>query len=137
MSTSRIIVEGLVKRYDGKTAVNGVSLRVEPGEIYALLGPNGAGKTTTLKTIVGLLRPDSGYVLIDGLNVHADRARALRNIGYVPENPVGFDYLRVREFFEFVASLRGIPRDALRERTEKYLQLFQRSEEHTSELQSL
>jgi ABC-2 type transport system ATP-binding protein len=125
VSKCRVIVQGLVKRYGGKVAVNGLSFIVEPGEIYALLGPNGAGKTTTLKTIVGLLKPDAGYVSVCGVDVHVDRANALRYIGYVPENPVGFDYLRVREFFEFVGSLRGIPRDVLSERVERLLSVFQ------------
>ncbi|ABL78816.1 ABC transporter ATP-binding protein [Thermofilum pendens] len=119
-----LVVKGLEKRYGGKAAVEGLSFAVRPGEIYALLGPNGAGKTTTLKCVVGLLRPDAGDVVVCGHSVLRERREVLRCTGYVPENPVGFDYLRVSEFLDFVGALRRIPRDVLSERAERYISMF-------------
>jgi ABC-2 type transport system ATP-binding protein len=112
------------KSYGRLRALSGVTLTVKPGEIYGLLGPNGAGKTTTLKIIVGLLRPDSGLVRVCGVDVVAERERALRRVGYVPENPVVFENLKAIEFFRLVASLRGIPREVFEERLKRYVQLF-------------
>ena len=124
-------VAGVRKAYGRTVALNGVSLSVKGGEIYGLLGPNGAGKTTLLKIVVGLLRPDAGSVTVCGFDVQRDRRRALACTGYVPENPVGFDYLTVREFLEFVSALRGLPRERVEERIEKYLDLFGiRDKEH-------
>lgn len=122
---------GVRKAYGRTVALNGVSLSVKGGEIYGLLGPNGAGKTTLLKIVVGLLRPDAGSVTVCGFDVQRDRRRALACTGYVPENPVGFDYLTVREFLEFVGALRGLPRERVEESIEKYLDLFGiRDKEH-------
>jgi len=118
-------VEGVSKSYGRVRALDGVSLNVRGSEIYGLLGPNGAGKTTLLKICVGLLRPDSGTVRICGVDVRERREEALRHVGYVPENPVVFENLTAREFLEFIASLRGIPRDEFEERYERYVQLFQ------------
>jgi ABC-2 type transport system ATP-binding protein len=119
------------KAYGRTVALNGVSLSVKGGEIYGLLGPNGAGKTTLLKIVVGLLRPDAGSVTVCGFDIQRDRRRALACTGYVPENPVGFDYLTVREFLEFVGALRGLPRERVEESIEKYLDLFGiRDKEH-------
>ena len=66
-----LLIENLWKRYDGKPAVEGLSLGVRPGEVFGLIGPNGAGKTTTLKIVVGLLKPDYGRVVVDGHDVLA------------------------------------------------------------------
>jgi len=124
-------VAGVRKAYGRTVALNGVSLSVKGGEIYGLLGPNGAGKTTLLKIVVGLLRPDAGSVTVCGFDVQRDRRRALACTGYVPENPVGFDYLTVREFLEFVGALRGLPRERVEESIKKYLDLFGiRDKEH-------
>lgn len=103
-------------------------MKITGGEIYGLLGPNGAGKTTLLKICVGLLRADKGSVRICGVDLTADRVGALKFIGYVPENPVVFENLTVREFLEFIASLREIPKEVFEERYERYIQLFQLEE---------
>src|ERR1035441_8462657 len=78
-------VTGLRKSYGNLVAVDGVSLRAGKGETIGLLGPNGAGKTTTVSMIAGLLRPDSGEVLIDGRRLQGDTDTAKRNIGLVPQ----------------------------------------------------
>ena len=70
-------VRGVVKRYDGRPVVDGVTFEVGPGEIFALLGPNGAGKTTTINMILGVLEPTSGNIRIEGVDLAAQRSRAL------------------------------------------------------------
>ncbi len=112
------------KRYGKVEALRGLNLRVGFGEIYGLIGPNGAGKTTTLKCIVGLLKPDSGYVRVCGKDVVRDRVNALRNVGYVPENPVVLQNLTVEEFIKFITSLRGFTWGDVREGFEEYLRKF-------------
>jgi ABC-2 type transport system ATP-binding protein len=125
----RVELLGVSKSYGRIRAVNNLSLAIRAGEIYGLLGPNGVGKTTTLKMIVGLLRPDSGTVTVCGANVVTERERALMHVGYMPENPIVFDNLKVIEFFRFVASLRSIPRDLFQERLERYVSLFHLGDE--------
>ena len=73
-----IEVRGLVKRYGSLTAVEGVDLTVQPGDVYGYLGPNGAGKTTSLRMMLGLIRPDAGSVRLFGHDPQLDRARARR-----------------------------------------------------------
>ncbi len=122
MMDGGIEVFNLVKSYGRTRALNGLSFTVNSGEIYGLLGPNGAGKTTTLKILVGLLRPDRGTAKICGVDVVRDRVSALRHVGYIPENPVCFQNLTVKEFFEFIGSLRGMRKEEIEEAMERYLE---------------
>ena len=125
MPAERLLVVDRVWKFYGKlAALSGLSLYLGAGEIYGLLGPNGAGKTTLLKIIVGLLKPSSGRVVVCGHDVVLERPRALSCTGYVPENPVGFDYLTVREFLEFVGSLRGMPKEQVESAISRYLPMF-------------
>lgn len=106
MSAAPIYVEDLVKSYRGKRgkrvdALKGVSFSIRKGEVFGFLGPNGAGKSTTIKTIMGLIRPTSGSVLLGGRDVRDSTARAA--VGYLPENPSFYDFLSGREYLRFVA----------------------------------
>jgi len=103
-----LVVDGLVVRYGAKVAVDGLSFRLRPGEVYGLLGPNGAGKTSTIKAILGLVEPSSGSALVYGKRAKDDPVYVKSKIGAVLENPVLFDSLTPNEFFEFVASVRGV-----------------------------
>src|SRR2546425_12129911 len=111
-----LLIENLVKRYDGKTAVEGISLSVRNSEVFGLVGPNGAGKTTTLKIVVGLLKPDYGRVVVDGHDVLAQPYDYKSSIGYLPEATTLPDYLSGVEFLTFVGRLREMPREALEAR---------------------
>ena len=111
-----LVVENLWKRYDGKPAVEGISLEVRRGEVFGLIGPNGAGKTTTLKIVVGLLKPDHGRVLVDGHDILANPYEYKSSIGYLPEATTLPDYLSGVEFLTFVGRLREMPRDVLHAR---------------------
>jgi lipopolysaccharide export system ATP-binding protein len=110
--TRRIEVTELAKVYRKRRVVDGVSLSFEQGEIVGLLGPNGAGKSTTFYMIVGLIRPDSGKVLLDGTDVTRMPMyqRARRGIGYLAQEASVFRKLTVRENVLLVLEMTGFPR---------------------------
>ena len=87
-------------------ALDGVTLEVQPGEIFGFLGPNGAGKTTTLKLLMQLLYPTSGRAFI--LGRPAGDLDVRRRIGYLPENPYFYDYLTAEELLTYFAGLFGL-----------------------------
>jgi ABC-2 type transport system ATP-binding protein len=105
-----IQVEGLAKSYGGFQAVQGLSLSVSRGQIFALLGPNGAGKTTTIRMLMGILAPTAGSAKIDGLDCFRDRVEVKRRVGFVPDEPVYQDYLRGREIIYFSGKMHGLNR---------------------------
>jgi len=102
-----IEVKGLVKTYGPKRAVNGVSFRVNRGDILGFLGPNGAGKSTTMKMITGFLRPDSGTATVDGIDVTVDPVAVKGKLGYLPESAPAYPEMTVEEFLGFIAEVRG------------------------------
>ena len=104
-------ISGLVKTYarTGVRAVDGLDLEVGRGEIYGFLGPNGAGKTTTIKIVVGILRPDAGTVMVDGLPAVPSTPEVRRRIGYVPDTPELWPRLRGIEYLAFLADVYRIP----------------------------
>ncbi len=106
-------VRDLAKSYGGLRAVDGVSFDVEPGQAVCLLGPNGSGKTTTLRSITGLLRPDSGSVKICGIDLSRSRRKAKRNFSYLPQQPSFPANLTVREVTDFHAKLRRLDVDRI------------------------
>jgi lipopolysaccharide export system ATP-binding protein len=108
---SHLRTHDLTKSYGGRTVVRGVSLDVASGEVVGLLGPNGAGKTTTFYMTVGLTAPDSGRVLLDGVDVTDDPmyVRARKGIGYLPQEPSIFRGLTVAQ--NILAILETLPLD--------------------------
>jgi ABC-2 type transport system ATP-binding protein len=100
----------LTKTYGDVTAVRELELSVGRGEMFGFLGPNGAGKTTTIRMMMGILVPTSGRVTIDGLDCQADALEVKRRVGYLPDNPFFYDYLRGREILTFVGEMHGLPR---------------------------
>jgi len=119
-----IEVDGLVKKFGSTVAINGISFTVHDGEIYGLLGPNGSGKSTTMKILAGILTPTSGRVTVNGIDVSEDPIGVKRITGYVPETPVLYESLTPVELFNFVGSVRGVPRDVLQERVDKLVKAF-------------
>lgn len=101
-----IEARGLVKRFDGFTAVDGVDISVPKGSIYGILGPNGAGKTTTLRMLLGIIDPDEGYRRVLGAERPTDVAR---RIGYLPEERGLYPAMKAYEAIAFLAALRGVP----------------------------
>ncbi len=121
-------LEGVVKRYGGFTAVKGLDLRVERGEIFGFLGPNGAGKTTTIRMIAGILEPTEGRLRVGGADVTSEPGLAKERIGYIPDRPFLYEKLSGGEFLRFVAALWGREGPELEERIEKFLSLFSLSQ---------
>jgi ABC-2 type transport system ATP-binding protein len=111
-----IEVNHLVRTFGHLVAVDDLSLRVVPGEILGFLGPNGAGKSTTMKIIAGYLKPTSGEVLVNGINVEEDPLSVKQQIGYLPEGAPAYEEMTVRSFLIFIAELRGFKGDAITER---------------------
>ena len=95
-------------RFGSFLALDNLSLRVMPGEIFGLLGPNGAGKTTTIKVLMGLVMPYSGKVKLCGFDPFSEPLDVKSRIGYVAENSIVYESLSPRDFFEFVVSMRRI-----------------------------
>ena len=112
-----IEVQSLHKRYGSIDAVNGISFQVNRGDILGFLGPNGAGKSTTMKMITGFVRPSSGTIQVDGLNVQEHPVAIKEKIGYLPENGPVYGEMTVQEFLNFISEIRGF-RDPL-EKEEK------------------
>lgn len=92
-----VVVRDLVVRFGAHTVLDGLSLRIAAGEVYALLGGNGAGKSTTLQALLGFVEPLSGEVLVCGKAPSADPAAVRRSIAYIPENVALYDHLSARE----------------------------------------
>ena len=103
-----IEVDNLYKRFGELKAVDGISFSARAGEIYGLLGPNGAGKTTTLSMIAGLLTPDSGRVLCDGIDVAVAPLEVKRRLGVVPQENALYDELSATEHLRLWGGLYGL-----------------------------
>ena len=120
-----IELDGLTKQFGSVTAVDGLSIKVPPGELFAFIGPNGAGKTTTIKMLVGLLRPTSGRVTLCGHDVQEDYIAAKSLLSYVPDQPYLYDKLTGREFLEFVARMYGLSRSDTGRKIAKMTEWFE------------
>ena len=103
-----IQAEALTKSYGTLKAVDQVSFQVREGEIYGLLGPNGAGKTTTLSMVSGLLQPDEGRVIFDGIDLAAEPLRVKQQLGVVPQEVALYEELTARENLHFWGGLYGL-----------------------------
>jgi ABC-2 type transport system ATP-binding protein len=114
----------LGKSYGSFDAVKALTLTVRRGEVFGFLGPNGAGKTTTIRMMMGILVPSSGRVLIDGHDCATDACEVKRRVGYLPDNPIFYDFLRGREILQFVAEMHGFAKKDAIERTEHMLAEF-------------
>lgn len=104
-----IDVTDVSKAYGSIQALKDVSFHVAAGEVIGLLGPNGAGKTTMMKILTGYLQPDSGQVMIDGLDVLTNTLEVQKRIGYLPENAPLYPELSVQSYLKMIADLRQIP----------------------------
>ena len=121
-----LTAHGLKKSFGRRTVVNGVDLELASGNVVGLLGPNGAGKTTTFYMMVGLCRPDSGEVYLDGDNVTEDPmyVRSRKGIGYLPQEPSVFRKLTVRDNLLAVLEMYDMSRRERQKRMESLLEEF-------------
>ena len=124
MGEPAVAVRGLRKSFGTKEAVAGIDLEIAAGSLAGLVGPNGAGKTTSLSMMTGLLRPDTGQIIINGLNVWTDPAAAKAIIGVVPADARLFERLSGEELLEYSGRLRGLPASEARSRAAQLLNLL-------------
>ncbi len=113
----------LTKKYDRLIAVDSLNLQVN-NELFVFLGPNGAGKTTTIKMMTGLLKPTSGTITIEGYDLLQQPVEAKQMFGLVPDTPVLYDKLSLREFLEFIGNLYEVDRDPFKRRFDQLIDLF-------------
>lgn len=123
---SSLNAENLMRKFDSRVVVEDVSFQVKSGEIVGLLGPNGAGKTTSFYMTVGLLRPSSGTVFLDAVDVTSlpIHRRARLGIGYLPQNASVFRKLTVEQNIEAIMEVWGTPRKNRKALLEKLLEQF-------------
>jgi sodium transport system ATP-binding protein len=119
-----IVLEGLAKRFGAVEAVREVSLAAQDGRVTGLLGPNGAGKSTTLRLLYGVLRPDRGRALVDGLDVASAPRAALGRLGVLPHNAGIYPLLTARENIRYFGALQGMPEPALERRIDELAALL-------------
>jgi ABC-2 type transport system ATP-binding protein len=130
-----IELTNLSKKYGDKEALKSLYLKVGAGEIYAYLGPNGAGKTTTIKIMTGLLSPTTGDVVIAGVRMLSEPARAKSLIGYIPDNPFVYDKLTGMEYLTLVGRLYGLDDRTIEERAHVWLERFALEEDRDNLLE--
>ncbi len=114
-----IEVQNLSKRYRDRVAVDALSFSLDEGQVLGFLGPNGAGKSTTMKMLTGFLPPSEGTAKVAGFDVFEHPMEVRRRIGYLPETPPLYPEMTVRAYLTFVATLKGVPRKALKAEVER------------------
>ncbi len=127
-SSPAIAIRDLRKVYDGRPAVDGLTLTVPRGSFFGFLGPNGAGKSTTIRMLTGLIPPTSGEIELLGLPMPAQEMEIKKRIGLVPDESLLFDRLTGAEFLEFVGRMYGLARPLAIERSRELLALFELAE---------
>ena len=123
-----IETDQLTRRYGNLTAVDALSIRVEPGQVLGLLGPNGAGKSTAMRMIAGFLVPTSGTARVCGHDILREPLKAKRALGYLPEGAPGYGEMTVREFLQFIQHMRRLQSEADYRRFDEVVQQLQLEE---------
>lgn len=119
-----LTVKHLSGGYFQHPVLKDLNFEIENGELVALIGLNGAGKSTTIKEIIGLLQPTSGSIEIDGLSLNKSASQYRQKIGFIPESPVLYEELTLREHIEVTAMAYDIPMDVAMQRADKLLKTF-------------
>ena len=119
MSVPSIVAENLTKKYGSFTALSKLNLKIEGSKCVGFLGPNGAGKTTTLKIFTDMIRASEGRALINGIDVHLNKKKALASVGALIESPEIYPALTPREALSMVAEIRGLPRAEAKRKIEE------------------
>lgn len=120
-----INIKDLSKRFGKTQAVDHIDIHVPPAQIMGFLGPNGAGKTTTIRVLAGLMKPDTGTIVLGGYNLAEEPEKAKAITGYVPDRPYLYEKLTGWEFLEFTAGLYGVDKKDLQRLGMKYLDMFE------------
>ena len=114
----------LTKKYGAKTAVDDLTLRILPGEIYGFIGHNGAGKTTTLKSVAGILSFDGGSITVNGTDIQEDPIRCKAMMAYIPDNPDLYGFMTGIRYLHFISDVFGIPKEQRQSTIDRYAALF-------------
>ena len=117
-----ITVKNVTKKYGKFKAVDNISFEINDGEIIGLLGPNGAGKSTTMNILTGFIEPTEGEVIINGYNISKKPKKAKKCIGYMPEGVPLYKDMTVKEFITYMAELKGVKREQIKESVEQAIQ---------------
>ncbi len=123
-----IEIKNVTKTYSGTVkAVDDLNINIQDGEIFGFLGPNGAGKTTTIKMITGILRPDSGNIRINGIDINENPLEAKKKFGFVPDDPNIFLRLKGVEYLNFMADMYEVADTDRKQRIESLSERFEMS----------
>jgi ABC-2 type transport system ATP-binding protein len=129
-----LILNNLVKQYGNIKAVAGISLKIDEGDIYGFLGPNGAGKTTTIRMIMGIIKPDTGFIKLNGKDINSkDRTR----IGYLPEDRGLYQKQRLLETICYFGMLKGFNKFEAHENTKTWLNRFSLENQENRKIEEL
>ena len=134
LTCSMLSLEKLVKQYDGVRAVDNVSFSINKGDIYGFLGPNGAGKTTTIRMIMGIIRPDSGIIKLNGQNINSFERR---NLGYLPEDRGLYQKQKLSETIHYFGLLRGLAKEDSKRKTSLWLDRFNLKDQRNRKIEEL
>ncbi len=119
-------IENFSKSYArDKKAVDGISLEVKAGDLFAFIGHNGAGKTTTIKAVVGILPFEEGSITLDGVDVAADPVECKKRIAYIPDNPEMYESLTGIQYLNFVGDIYRVSKEDREARVREYAQAFE------------
>lgn len=118
-------INGFTKKYDNKVAVDDLSLHIQPGEVYGFIGHNGAGKTTTLKACAGILKFDTGEIIVNGRSISSDPVNCKKDMAYIPDNPDLYEFMTGMQYLNFIADIYGVPEAERMERIRKYSDAFE------------
>ena len=119
-----IRTEKLSKKFGGFEAVKDIDLDIKPGEIFGFLGPNGAGKTTTIRMLIGLLKPSSGKIFLNGYDLEKNPIAAKSMVGFIPDRPYIYEKLTAREFLGFVGGIYGMTEQVIDKKAPALLEFF-------------
>ncbi len=120
-----IHLEKVSKHYDNVRALDGISLGIEPGQIYGILGPNGSGKTTMLKLICSIIKPTNGRISVLGHDTVQESNTVKSLVGYVPETPALYESMSIGEQLEFIAGIREVNPEDFARRSDEFLRAFE------------
>lgn len=132
-----IKVENLTKKYGAFKAIDGISFNVERGEICGFLGPNGAGKTTTMRILTGFMPPTEGKVELGGLDIADNVIEVKKKVGYLPESTPLYGEMRVYEYLDFVAEIKGLKGSARKKKVDEVLETTYIADRRRSLIRSL
>jgi ABC-2 type transport system ATP-binding protein len=121
-------VVNLNKKYGDFEVLKNISFEIKKGTIYGFLGPNGAGKTTTMNILSGLIDFNGGEVYLDGDNFKKNKRQLLKKVGYLPQNPIFYNYMNAKEYLHFIGEISNMSEKNIRERTTETLGIVKLTE---------